>query len=229
MKTAVDSLSYAYGVGMGTNLAQNLQQFPAKINVELFLAVFEKALKGDTAKLAITPQQAYEVFQRCLATAQKEAAAVTKQGSAEALAIRQAAEDKAKVILSGTTDSRRVRDIIFGKNRDEFAEVSRIVLAEPDGKKQFAKAVGQVIADKAEGSLAGAIKDWKYVSDDLVSYGLMTKSQTDAIAAKLNEIYVAPASLADKMSFTQRLINNAILGYAIPRPIGELSETVRGQ
>jgi FKBP-type peptidyl-prolyl cis-trans isomerase len=79
MKTAVDSLSYAYGVGMGTNLAQSLQQFPAKLNVDLFLAVFEKALKGDTANLAITPEKAYEVFQRCLATAQQEASVVTKE------------------------------------------------------------------------------------------------------------------------------------------------------
>jgi cell division septum initiation protein DivIVA len=187
--------------------------------------VEQKRIQDAAEALKLQKKTASEVK----STAQKEAAAVTKQGGAEATAIRQAAEDKAKVILSGTTDSRRVRDIIFGKNRDEFAEISRIVLAEPDGKKQFAKAVGQVIADRAEGSLAGAIKDWKYVSDDLVSYGLMTKAQTDAIAARLQEIYVAPASLADKMSFTQRLINNAILGYAIPRPVGELYETVRGQ
>ena len=187
--------------------------------------VEQKRIQDAAEALKLQKKTASEVK----STAQKEAAAVTKQGGAEATAIRQAAEDKAKVILSGTTDSRRVRDIIFGKNRDEFAEISRIVLAETDGKKQFAKAVGQVIADRAEGSLAGAIKDWKYVSDDLVSYGLMTKAQTDAIAARLQEIYVAPASLADKVSFTQRLINNAILGYAIPRPVGELYETVRGQ
>jgi cell division septum initiation protein DivIVA len=187
--------------------------------------VEQKRIQDAAEALKLQKKTASEIK----STAQKEAAAVTKQGGAEASAIRQAAEDKAKVILSGTTDSRRVRDIIFGKNRDEFAEISRIVLAEPDGKKQFAKAVGQVIADKAEGSLGGAIKDWKYVSDDLVSYGLMTKAQTDAIATRLQEIYVAPATLADKMSFTQRLINNAILGYAIPRPVGEISEMVRGQ
>jgi hypothetical protein len=161
--------------------------------------------------------------------AKKEVSKLTTQAGAEASAVRQAAEDKAKVILAGTTDSRRVRDIIFGRNRAEFEEMSRIVLAEPEGKKQFAKAVGQVIADKAQGSLSGAIKDWKYISDDLVSYGLMSKSQTDAIASKLNEIYVSPASLADKMSFTQRLINNAILGYAVPRTLGGIYETVRGE
>ncbi|MCX6308728.1 MAG: FKBP-type peptidyl-prolyl cis-trans isomerase [Bacteroidia bacterium] len=100
MKTAVDSLSYAYGVGMGTNLAQNLQQFPAKINVELFLAVFEKALKGDTTKLAISPQQAYEVFQRCLATAQKEAAVAVKEDAKKFLE-KNAKADGVKTTPSG--------------------------------------------------------------------------------------------------------------------------------
>jgi len=78
MKTSVDSLSYAYGVGMGSSLQQNLSQFPAELNIDLFLDVFEKALKGDTAKLAISPSEAYVVFQRCMATAQAEAATKTK-------------------------------------------------------------------------------------------------------------------------------------------------------
>jgi FKBP-type peptidyl-prolyl cis-trans isomerase len=78
MKTSVDSLSYAYGVGMGSSLQQNLSQFPAELNIDLFLNVFEKALKGDTAKLAISPSEAYVVFQRCMATAQAEAATKTK-------------------------------------------------------------------------------------------------------------------------------------------------------
>jgi cell division septum initiation protein DivIVA len=187
--------------------------------------VEQKRIQDAAKALKLEKKTASEIK----AAGEKEAGAVTKQAGTEAAAIRQAAEDKAKVILAGTTDSRRVRDIVLGKNREEFAEVSRIVLAEPNGKQQFAKAVGQIIADKAEGSLSGAIKDWKYISDDLVSYGLMSKSQTDAIAARLQEIYVAPASLADKMTMTQRLINNAILGYAIPRPVGSIYETVRGE
>ena len=187
--------------------------------------VEQKRIQDAAKALKLQKKTAAEIK----STGEKEAAAVTKQGSAEASAVRQAAEERAKIILAGTTDSKRVRDIILGRNRAEFEEMSRIVLAEPEGKKQFAKAVGQVIADKAGSSLKGAINDWKYISDDLVSYGLMTKSQTDAIASKLNEIYVAPASLADKMSITQRLINNAILGYAIPRPVGAIVETVTGE
>jgi cell division septum initiation protein DivIVA len=163
------------------------------------------------------------------ATGKKEAEAVTTQATAEASAVRQAAEERAKVILAETTDPERLRNIVFNIKDAEWEEMSRIVLAETDGKEKFAKAVGEVIADKAGSSLKGAIADWKFISNRLTKYGLMDKSQTDAIASKLNEIYVAPASLADKMSFTQRLINNAILGYAVPRPAGEIYETIRGQ
>ena len=163
------------------------------------------------------------------AEGEKEAGAVTKQAGTEAAAIRQAAEERAKVILAETTDPERLRNIVFNIKDAEWEEMSRIVLAETDGKAKFAKAVGEVIADKAGSSLKGAIDDWKFISNRLTKYGLMDKSQTDAIAAKLQEIYVAPASLADKMSFTQRLINNAILGYAIPRPVGAIVETVTGE
>ena len=79
MKTAVDSLSYAYGVGMGSQLAAQLDEFPAKLNVDLFLAVFEKALRNDTSKLAISPEEAYTVFQSCLQKAQIEAAAKNRE------------------------------------------------------------------------------------------------------------------------------------------------------
>jgi cell division septum initiation protein DivIVA len=163
------------------------------------------------------------------ATGKKEAEAVTTQATAEASAVRQAAEERAKVILAETTDPERLRNIVFNIKDAEWEEMSRIVLAETDGKAKFAKAIGEVIADKAGSSLKGAIADWKFISNRLTKYGLMDKSQTDAIASKLNEIYVAPASLADKMSFTQRLINNAILGYGVPRPAGEIYETISGQ
>lgn len=83
MKTAIDSLSYAYGVGMGFSMNQNLQEFPAEINIDLFLDVFEAALKGDTGKLAISPDEAYGIFQQCLMTAQADAAKTTKEDVAK--------------------------------------------------------------------------------------------------------------------------------------------------
>ncbi|MDP4278510.1 MAG: FKBP-type peptidyl-prolyl cis-trans isomerase [Bacteroidota bacterium] len=85
MKNSVDSLSYAYGVGMGFSMNQNLKEFPADLNIDLFLKVFEKALKGDTANLAIKPNEAYMVFQRCLAVAQADAAKKNKEKGTEFL------------------------------------------------------------------------------------------------------------------------------------------------
>lgn len=74
MKNAVDSLSYAYGVGLGDNLAQNLNSFPAELNMDLFMQAFEKTIKGQIENLSIQPEQAYQVFQSCLTIIQQEAA-----------------------------------------------------------------------------------------------------------------------------------------------------------
>jgi len=100
MKTTIDSLSYAYGVGLGIQMAKQHEQFPAKLNIDLFLAVFEKALKGDTAKLAISPEKAIEVFQRCLATAQADASKAAKEETSKFLA-KNAKADGVKTTPSG--------------------------------------------------------------------------------------------------------------------------------
>lgn len=97
--------------------------------------VEQKRIQDAAKALKLQKKTAAEIK----STGEKEATAITKQGSAEASAIRQAAEDRAKVILAGTTDSKRVRDIILGRNRAEFEEMSRIVLAEPEGKNSLLK------------------------------------------------------------------------------------------
>ncbi len=80
MKTSIDSLSYAYGVGMGFSLGENLkQELPVGMNIDLFLDVFEAALKGDTGKLAISPDEAYKVYQQCMMTVQAQAAEKNKK------------------------------------------------------------------------------------------------------------------------------------------------------
>ncbi len=67
--TIEDSLSYAYGVGLGDNLRQNLGSMPAEIDVDLFLSALTKTMKNQDDKLQIKPEEAYQVFQRCLMAA----------------------------------------------------------------------------------------------------------------------------------------------------------------
>ena len=144
--------------------------------------------------------------------AQAKAGTLTKS----AADVRKEAQDKANLILSGTTDADRIKDIILGKDAKVWQETANILLSTPGGKEKFAKAVGQVVADEAGKSLKGAIENMKYIGNRLVSYGLMDAKNVQALQSKLDEIFVAPVSLAEKSTLAQRAVRNAIVGYAAP-------------
>jgi len=148
--------------------------------------------------------------------AETAAKAQAKPLTEKAQAIRDEAQKRAETILSGTTDAKRVKDIILGSDKDVWQETSRIILSTPGGKEKFADAVGQVIADKASSSLKGAIQDWKYIGDNLTTYQLMSPQQVAQIEAKLQEVFLAPVDVSQKITMAQRLLRNAIVGYVAP-------------
>lgn len=84
--TLEDSLSYAYGIGLGDNLLQNIESMPAEINVDLFLKAFTMAIKGKTEKAQIQPEHAYQVFQHCMMAVMERAAQENKKQGAEFMA-----------------------------------------------------------------------------------------------------------------------------------------------
>jgi len=130
----------------------------------------------------------------------------------KAKALRDKAKKDADLILKGTTDAERVRDILLSKNADEWEAASKIILATPNGKEKFAEAVGQIIADRAEKSLKGAIEDMKYIGNNLQTYGLMNASQVATIQNKLQEIFVMPISNIEKISMAKKFLRNTIIG-----------------
>ena len=146
----------------------------------------------------------------------KEAADITKTAGAEAGKIRAEAQTRADTILKGTTDADRVRQIILGTDDAAWKETANIVLSTPGGKEKFAEAVNQIIADKAQGSLKGAIDDWKYIGQRLIDNGLMDSNKVAETAAKLQEIFVTPVDLRRQTTMAERLIRNALVGYAAP-------------
>ena len=148
--------------------------------------------------------------------AETEAAGITKAAGAEAGKIRAEAQTRADTILKGTTDADRVRQIILGTDDAAWKETANIVLSTPGGKEKFAEAVNQIIADKAQGSLKGAIDDWKYIGQRLIDNGLMDSNKVAETAAKLQEIFVAPVDLRRQTTMAERLIRNALVGYAAP-------------
>lgn len=157
------------------------------------------------------------------AEAKERAAKLTKEAETKAAGLtktaaetRQEAQKQADLILGKKYDFEQVRSLLTSGTRDQWAAISTIIKADPQGKEKLAKSVSQVIADRAEQSLKGAIADWRDLSVKLIDNDLMSKKEADRIAAKLQEIFVTPVSAVQKSTLAQRLVRNAITGYVAP-------------
>lgn len=115
-----DSLSYAYGVGIGDNLAQNFEAFPVEINIDLFLKAFEATLKGNTEKLKIQPEQAYQIFQHCIMSVQNNIAQENKKAGEKFLA------ENAKKEGVKTTESGLQYKVITEGSGNKPAETDKV-------------------------------------------------------------------------------------------------------
>ncbi len=61
----VDSLSYAYGVGLADNILQNIESMPFDFNNKMFIKAFVATFNGQTSKLKVQPEEAIQIFQAC--------------------------------------------------------------------------------------------------------------------------------------------------------------------
>ena len=147
-----------------------------------------------------------------LKEAETAAGAITK----EAAGVRSEAQKKADIVLGGQTPVERVQNFLLGAKADEWAEISPIIKATPGGREKLAEAVSQVIASRAERSLKGALADMKLMRERLVDNGLMSRADADKIVDRLQEIFVTPIAQQAKITMAQRLVRNAIAGYAAP-------------
>lgn len=95
-----DSLSYAYGVGLGDNLRENFEQMPVDINMKVFMKAFTMALNGEDSKLKIKPEQAYQIFQHCMMSVMGQQAQKNKKVAAEFMA-ENAKKEGVKTTASG--------------------------------------------------------------------------------------------------------------------------------
>lgn len=198
-----------------TNLAEALPKQTKNVLAQAQSAATEAEKKRiqDAAK-ALKLQK--KTAKGVVSEAETEAKTLAKPLTEKAKAIREEAQKRADTILAGTTDNMRVKEILLGKDKEVWEETSKIVLSNPEGKKKFADAVGQIISDKAASSLKGAIQDWKYIGDNLITYKLMSPKQVADIEAKLQEVFLTPVDIGQKITMTQRLLRNAIVGYVAP-------------
>lgn len=230
LENAATTISRAEGFGGArTSLAETLRTgatkladvIPTKTGAILSTAEKEaqqaaqERIKGAAKGLKGEKKLAAGVLER----GEKEAADITKAAGTEAQRIRAEAQTRADIILKGTTDADRVRQIVLGTDDAAWKETANIVLSTPGGKEKFADAVNQILADKAQSSLKGAIDDWKYIGQRLIDNGLMDQKRVAETAAKLQEIFVAPVDLRRKTTMAERLVRNALVGYVAPAAV----------
>jgi cell division septum initiation protein DivIVA len=198
--------------GARTSLADTLRTGATKLADVIPSKTGAVLSKAEQEAQKVAEQKAAGIVKK----AETEAADITKTTGAEAQKIRAEAQKRADTILAGTTDADRTRQIILGTDDAAWKETSNIVLSTPGGKEKLAEAVNQIIADKATSSLKGAIDDWKYIGQRLIDNGLMDSNKVAETAAKLQEIFVAPVDLRRQTTMAERLIRNALVGYAAP-------------
>ena len=175
--------------------------------------------KGEAAATKLE-QQAIDLPPKIESRGERAAEKVVSKAEADIAkktsAITQEAQRKADLILGKAVEPKRVADFLLRGTRDEWSTIAPIIAGTPGGKEKLASAVGQVIADRANQSLKGAIADMKLMADNLVSSNLMSKSEADKLIGKLEEVFIMPIDEIMRTTLSQRLIRNAIIGYAYP-------------
>lgn len=146
------------------------------------------------------------------AARETEAGGLAKPLTEKAGAITKEAQQKADLILGKSVEPKRVADFLLRGTREEWSTISPIISGTPGGKEKLASAVGQVIADRANQSLKGAIADMKLMADNLVSSNLMSQADANKLISKLEEVFVMPIDNAMRVTLSKRLITNAIVG-----------------
>lgn len=88
LSKGIDSASYAIGLANGNAFKQNLSTFPGKdpINVEALLAGFSEALRGDSAAMKMTVEEAQTYIQTYVTELQERESSEEKEAGDKFLA-----------------------------------------------------------------------------------------------------------------------------------------------
>ena len=186
-------------------------------------AAAQKVVSGTEAQIGASAKAVERQRAGLEKAAGAEAQAATTQAgeqagalTAQAKQLRTEAQQKADIILGKATDEKRVMDFLLGAKAAEWDAISPIILATPGGRETLAQAVAQTITRRAESSMKGAIADMQLMAENLVRNQLMSRRDADRIVQQLSDIFVAPVNNMTKSTMAQRLIRNAIAGYAVP-------------
>ena len=146
-----------------------------------------------------------------------EAQKAPELGAQEAGKVTKEAQKEAKRILGVAEPADRISNIILSGDSTLWDRIAPAIAAAPNGRQILGESVRQVLADRAEQGVFGAMRFYDTsLKDSLIRTGLLGKQEADQISRQLQEISNVSIGETEKLTFMGRLIKNAIVGYGIP-------------
>ena len=146
-----------------------------------------------------------------------EAQNAPELGAQEAGKVTKEAQKEAKRILGVAEPADRISKIILSGDSTLWDRIAPAIAAAPNGRQILGESVRQVLADRAEQGVFGAMRFYDTsLKDSLIRTGLLGKQEADQISRQLQEISNVSIGETEKLTFMGRLIKNAIVGYGIP-------------
>lgn len=189
---------------------KTLPEVDAKVNsylsnlerAEGFAARSAKVQKGveQRGKMAAEEGKVIE------AAAGKEAGKITRE-----------AEKMVDRLIGSKEAPLQIKNMILSGERETWNTIAPVIAKTNRGKETLAEAVNQIMADKAATGLRSAgITFRENVAPALRRTGLMDEGKISKLQAQLDEIAKVAVNEEQKLSLAQRVLRNAITGYAAP-------------
>jgi hypothetical protein len=189
---------------------KTLPEVDAKVNS--YLSNLERA-EGFAARSAKVQKG---VEQRGKMAAEEGKVIETAAGK-EAGKITKEAEKMVDRLIGSKEAPLQIKNMILSGERETWNTVAPVIAKTNRGRETLAEAVNQIMADKAATGLRSAgITFRENVAPALRRTGMMDEGKIVKLQAQLDEIAKVAVNEEQKLSLAQRVLRNAITGYAAP-------------
>lgn len=210
LRTAKDSKSVKSWMNKNADWMKALPEVKAKVDAYLQNLERTEGFSTQREKLGKTLGQKSKL-------AEKEAGAVERLGEKEAGRISTEAEKMADRLIGSKEAPLQIKNMILSGDRATWDAIAPVIAQSPKGRAVLADAVGQVMADRAATGLRSAGVTFRdAVAPALRRTGLMADRDISKLQMQLDEIAKTVVNEEQKLTLAQRLVRDAITGYAVP-------------
>lgn len=149
--------------------------------------------------------------------AEAEAGEIIRVADKEAGKITKEAEAFANKLIGSKEAPMQIKNMILSGDRETWNAIAPVLKNTPNGRGLVADAVAQIMADRAStGVRSAGITFRDAVAPALRRTGLMGEKEVTQLQAQLDAIAQSAIGEEEKLSFSQRIVKDAIVGYVAP-------------